>query len=97
METEHRIRVDLICTHYNVEIAFIESLQDYGLLEIHHQADNRYLDSLCLQDLERMIRLHFDLGVNMEGIDTITHLLKRMQYLQEEVQQLRNRLHGQPD
>jgi hypothetical protein len=39
-----------------------------------------------------MIRLHRELEINPEGLDTIDHLLGRMSRLQEEVIMLKNRL-----
>ena len=45
-----------------------------------------------LQKLERMIHLHHDLEINVAGIEAITHLLERVEQMQENVRGLRNRL-----
>jgi hypothetical protein len=42
--------------------------------------------------LERIVRLHFELDINLEGIETITHLLERMEAMQENIARLKNRL-----
>jgi hypothetical protein len=45
-----------------------------------------------MRALERMIRLHYDLEINMEGIDAIAHLLERVEHMQEEMRMLRRKL-----
>jgi hypothetical protein len=39
-----------------------------------------------------MVRLHFDMDINIEGIETITHLLERIEQMQQEITQLKNRV-----
>ena len=39
-----------------------------------------------------MMRMHYDLDINMEGIDVIAHLLKRIDSLQQELKMAKNRL-----
>jgi chaperone modulatory protein CbpM len=39
-----------------------------------------------------MIHLHHDLEINIAGIEAITHLLERVEQMQENVRGLRNRL-----
>jgi hypothetical protein len=86
------IAVEECCTNYNIEFTFLESLNDFGLIEIVLLENNRFLPEDQLKDLERMIRLHYELDINMAGIDAISHLLKRMHDLQEEIRVLRNRV-----
>jgi hypothetical protein len=38
------------------------------------------------------MRMHYDLDINMEGIDVISHLLKRMNSLQDELRLTQNKL-----
>ncbi len=90
MDNKQWIRLEVICTSYHIEPSFLDSLYEYGLLEIFEEEDDRFVDPVHLSDLERMIRLHYDLGVNMEGLDTIRHLLERIETLQQELLELRN-------
>ncbi|MDZ7613457.1 MAG: chaperone modulator CbpM [Flavobacteriaceae bacterium] len=46
----------------------------------------------AISNLEKLIRLHADLGVNMEGLDVIHHLLHKVSNLQHEINQMRNKL-----
>ena len=39
-----------------------------------------------------MIRLHYELDINIEGIDAISHLLQRVDQLQDELRIMKNRL-----
>ena len=43
-------------------------------------------------ELEKFIRLYRDLEINPEGIDTIIHLLNRLEEMQEKINNLQNRL-----
>lgn len=89
METK-LIAMEECCTVYNIEFTFLESLGELGLIEIVPQEDKRFLQEDQLKDLERMIRLHYELDINMAGIDAISHLLKRINSLQDEIRLLRN-------
>jgi len=42
--------------------------------------------------VEKMMRLHYDLHINLEGIDAISNLLKQVQDLKKENQILKNKL-----
>jgi len=92
MQTEYLIAIDEFCAIHDIEISFISSLQQTGLIEITKKNDAEFIDMNQLQQLEKFIRLYFELDINMEGIETITHLLKRISSLQDEVITLRNRL-----
>jgi hypothetical protein len=38
------------------------------------------------------MRLHYDLGINMEGIDVISNLVKQIGELQQELASIKNKL-----
>lgn len=80
------------CTYHQVEYTFIRSLNEAGLVEIQVVEQETYIPETELQKLERMIRLHNELEINVAGIEAITHLLQRMEAIQEEMRTLRNRL-----
>lgn len=92
METEHLIPVDQFCSHYNIEFAFIDSLHEYGLVRLTDVEQTRYIYLEQINELERMIRLHYELDINIEGIDAISHLLQRVDQLQHELMTMKNRL-----
>ena len=92
MEKEDLIPAKEFCSSHDLEISFIYSLQQYGLLEITTIKETVYLPASQLPQAERMIRLHHELGINMEGIDAIKHLLQRVEDMQTEIATLKNRL-----
>ena len=92
MQTEYLIAVDEFCANHNIEISFISSLQQTGLIEITNIKDTGFIDSGQLQQLEKIVRFYYELDINLEGIETITHLLQRINSMQDEIIALRNRL-----
>jgi len=80
------------CISNNVEISFLHSLSEYGLLEVRVIEENVFIKRECLPDLEKMVRLHYDMDINLEGIETIFHLLKKINDIQDEMRMLRHRL-----
>lgn len=92
MQTDDLIQAEEFCSHYNVELSFINSLQQYGLIQITSIEETHYIDQAELKKLEQLARLHFDLNINFEGIDVITHLLEKITDLQLEITELKNRL-----
>jgi hypothetical protein len=92
MQTESLIAADIFCANHNIEISFITSLQETGLIEITTINDTWFIDSTQLQQLEKIIHFYYELDINLEGIETITHLLKRVTSMQDEIISLRNRL-----
>lgn len=92
MKTETLILVKQFCVSHDIDITFITALQNFGLIEIIVVEENQYLNPQQLKEVEKMIRLHYDLEVNLEGIDIITNLLKRIEHLQIELVTAQNKL-----
>ncbi len=88
METD-LIIVREYCQKSHVDPSFIVSLEEDGLIDIQVVEGERYLLVSQLQDLERFIRWHEDLAVNIEGIGVIHELMGRMHEMQQEINQLR--------
>lgn len=86
------IPVELFCTTSHVEIALLDTLEESGLVKITVRQQNRYIAVDELGRVEKLVRLHDDLGINVEGLEAIEHLLTRVETLQEEMRNLRNRL-----
>jgi len=92
MEAKNLISIQQFCKQYNVPMAFINALNDYELVEIVVTKNENYLKITQLQEVEKMMRLHYDLDINLEGIDAIYNLLKQVESLQDEIISLKNRL-----
>ena len=92
MGTEYLIAVDEFCASHNIEISFISSLHQSGLIEITTIKNSGFIEADQLRQLEKYIRLYYELDINLEGIETIDHLLLHINSMQDEIRSLRNRL-----
>ena len=92
MQEELLISADEFCTCHNIEFSFMRNLEDFGMIHMVTKHEVSYIPEKQLEKLERILRLHQDLEINMEGIDAISHLLKRISRMQNEIITLRNRL-----
>ena len=92
MQTEEMIIVNEFCVHYNINISFINALQQSGLIEITQHEEILYLHESQLPHLEKMVRLYYEMDINLEGIETITYLLSRMNEMQQQIMHLNTRL-----
>jgi hypothetical protein len=92
MHKEDLIAIDEFCTLHEIENSFISSLQKTGLIEITTIEERGFINASELEQLEKFIRFHYDLEINLEGIETITHLLQRIISMHEEIITLKNRL-----
>ena len=92
MEMENLIPAQEFCINHQIEISFISSLQKSGLIEIVTVKEAYYIDSSQLQKLEQFLRMYYEMDINLEGIEAITHLLQRTESMQEEIMKLKNRL-----
>jgi chaperone modulatory protein CbpM len=92
METENLISTDEFCALYNVEYSFVSSLQQSGLIEMTTLEERGFIPTSQLVELEKYVRLHDELDINLEGIEAINHLLQRIRTMQVEIASLKTRL-----
>jgi hypothetical protein len=92
MSTAELIPATDFCISHNIDITFIQSLQEYGLIEVTTIEQARFVHTEQLPQLEQFIRLHYELDINMEGIDAISNLLQRIEQMQKEIRSLKNKL-----
>lgn len=92
MQNEEMVPASEFCIHHNIELSFIYSLKEFDMIQTVVKEEKIYLPVSELPRLEKIIRLHFDLDINLEGIETISHLLERMDAMQERIKHLTNRL-----
>ena len=92
METKNLILIEQLSSHHNIEVSFINSLHEFGLIEVIIIENNKYLAHEQLKDVEKMIRLHYELHINMEGIDAIANLLLKINNLQQDLITAKNKL-----
>lgn len=92
MQTDYLVAVDEFCANHNIEISFISTLQQNGLIKITTISETGYIDQDQLLQLEKIVRLYYELDINLEGIETINYLLQRISSMNDEIIYLRNKI-----
>ena len=92
MKSEDLILIDLFCLHHGIEGTFIAALQDHGMVDIIVREEKEYFAIEQLSFIEKIIRLHNELEINLENIDVIMNLLNRIDNLQTQLVSAQNKL-----
>jgi hypothetical protein len=92
MKVTEYIPINDLCSNYQLEVTFFNQLQDVGLIEITTYNKTPCVSTEIVNDLEKMIRMHHDLNVNIQGIDVAFNLLKKIESLNHELTTLKNKL-----
>ena len=92
MEQEELIPAKDFCIHHNIEYSFISSLENSGLISVISIKSSSYIHQDEIHKLEKFVRLHYDLDINIEGIETINYLLEKIEEMQKEIVKLRNKI-----
>lgn len=92
MQTDSLIAINEFCANHNIEISFISSLKRTGLIDVITVSEDLFVNAEQLQQLEKIVRFYYEFDINLEGIETIIHLLQQITSLQDENTALRNRL-----
>ena len=90
--TKQLISIHKLCESYQVSDSFFEELRQFELIPFETEADELMIDAAVLPEVEKIMRLRFDLNINLEGIDVIVNLLQQIEALKSEIAFLRNRL-----
>lgn len=81
-----------LCSHYDIEVSFVDTLHSMGLIHIEIIEEQLYVHEDQIAVLEKCIRLHEELHINIEGIDIVFNLLEKNQALRDELSSVKNRL-----
>lgn len=92
METQEFISIEMFSHRHGVDISFIHSLQQFGLIEVNIVNEVQCIEANQLPEIEKMVRLHNELQINTEGIDAVLGLLLKMKNMEKEIIQLRSKL-----
>lgn len=85
---QNRISREELVRIYNVEITFFDSLEEAGLVTTELEDEVKYLRYDDLGYFEKFANWHYDLEVNLPGLEIIHHLLQKMEALHRENRQL---------
>ena len=92
MGREKYILVSHFCNHTQIEVSFVENLQEYGLVTFEERENEVFIEEKDINEIEKMFRLHHDLGINFEGLDAIKQMLKRMKKMEKQMNFLQKQL-----
>jgi chaperone modulatory protein CbpM len=92
MNIKNLIPANEFCIHHNIGVSFISSLHENGLIKITNIKETSYIHKNQLPELERIMRFYSELDINLEGIETIIYLLNRINKMQNEINELKNKL-----
>lgn len=93
MSPKELVPVKDYCRYNHIEVSFIQSLEDSGLIEISRVEESDFISYDEMPRVEKFVRMHYDLNINIEGLETIDHLLQKMETLQNELNRLKGRIH----
>jgi hypothetical protein len=97
MSSEELIPAGEFCSFHHVELAFLQDLHDSGLIVLTIRNGAAYLASEQLPAVEKFARWHYELSINAEGIEALSHVLQRVDHLMAENNRLRSRLRWYED
>lgn len=92
MEKENYILVRQYCERTHIPNTFIDALNEYGLIQCKQIETEIYILDDEIPEIERFDRLHNELGINLEGIDALNHMLHRLRTMEIEMKTLKKRL-----
>ncbi|HDZ15504.1 hypothetical protein LCGC14_1177290 [marine sediment metagenome] len=92
MEHQNYILVSHYCERTHIPNTFIEALNEYGLIRFQQVETGIYILDEEIPEIERFDRLYNDLGINLEGLDALNHMLGKLRAMENEMNLLRNRL-----
>jgi hypothetical protein len=92
METELLIPIEVVCKNHNTDPELILSFQECGLIEIIRVEERYFVHPEKLNILEKFLRLNGELGINLEGLEVVSHLLEKLDHMQQEIQELKNKI-----
>jgi hypothetical protein len=92
MNIKNFIPISQLCAVYKVEMSFFTKMNEFGLIEIVTIEQAYFVHKDKTSDIEKMIRMHHELNINLEGIETVFNLLEKIKNLQNELIATKNRL-----
>jgi hypothetical protein len=92
MNTTNLIALDQLSMRFEIAMSFFTDLSDIGLIEIQIVDESPFVHEDHIGHLEKIIRIHNELHINIESIDVVMNLLQKIENMQEELFLLQNRL-----
>ncbi len=87
---EQRISREDLIKIYNVELSFFNDLAKSGLIRTEINDQVSYLLYEELPTFEKFANWHYDLDINMAGLEVIHSLLEKLNTLQQENRRIKH-------
>ena len=92
MDKKDIISIQKFCKLYEVPVSFVDSLYSFQLIDIVDFENTKHIHTNQIAHIEKLIRLHYDLNINFEGLDVINNLLDKINELENEVISLKRQI-----
>lgn len=92
MTQDKYILVRHYCEKTRIADNFIGQLHEFGIIRCREIEAELYITDDDIPEIERFDRLHRDLGINLEGIDALNNMMRRMRNMENEMKMLKKRL-----
>jgi len=69
---------------YRIDMDFFNDLAEAGLIDTIMEENTVYLHYDTLARFERLVTWHYDLEINIPGLEVICQLLERIEHLQQQ-------------
>ncbi|WP_292009330.1 chaperone modulator CbpM [Chryseobacterium sp.] len=87
-----RISREELVKIYNIEISFFNELVEYGLLKVETEDNITYVLYEDLPAFEKYTNWHYDLEINLPGLEVIQDMLHKIENLKQRNRELVNKL-----
>ncbi len=92
MDKTFLISFDDCCRNYSVDLSFIDALEQHGLINTIHVEEQKFIEHDHLRVFEQYLDMYYEIDINLEGLEVISRLLDRINSMQNEIVQLKNRI-----
>lgn len=83
-----KISVVQFSQYHQIEPQFVIDLYENGLVVLSELNQEYFIEEEQLTSIEKYVKFHYDLGINLEGIEVIHHLLDQITTLQKQLKHL---------
>ena len=83
-----KISVIQFSKYHEIEPQFVIDLYENGLVVLSKFDQEYFIEEDHLTQVEKYVRFHYDLGINLEGIEVIHRLLSEISSLQNQLRQI---------
>jgi len=92
MKDKKLISIQQFCSLYETPTSFLDDLYEYEIIKLKIVDNTKHIKLKDIGTVEKLMRLHYDLDINMEGLDAILRLTNQINKLKEEINDLKRQI-----